>query len=128
MGDDAFHYGAFHSATMSWSGAKTGYKGEGKAPPTGGYDDYDNFRHGSANDWAQKQGYAQLPFWQKMLDHTAYDEFWQQQALDKLVAANPSNVPTSGEQGLWDRSEERRDGKKCVSTWRPGWSTEPKKK
>ncbi|SNS38282.1 CocE/NonD family hydrolase [Sphingopyxis indica] len=105
MGDDWFHYGAFRLANIAWIGAQTGYKGEGKAPPTGGYDDYDNFRHGSANDWAQKQGYAQLPFWQKMLDHTAYDEFWQQQALDKLVAANPSNVPTLWEQGLWDQED-----------------------
>lgn len=105
MGDDWFHYGAFRLANIAWIGAQTGYKGEGKAPPTGGYDDYDNFRHGSANDWAQKQGYAQLPFWQKMLKHTAYDEFWQQQALDKLVAANPSNVPTLWEQGLWDQED-----------------------
>lgn len=105
MGDDWFHYGAFRLANIAWIGAQTGYKGEGKAPPTGGYDDYDNFRHGSANDWAKRQGYAQLPFWQKMLDHTAYDEFWQQQALDKLVAANPSNVPTLWEQGLWDQED-----------------------
>ena len=105
MGDDWFHYGAFRLANIAWIGAQTGYKGEGKAPPTGGYDDYDNFRHGSANDWAKKQGYAQLPFWRKMLDHTAYDEFWQQQALDKLVAANPSNVPTLWEQGLWDQED-----------------------
>src|SRR3546814_8303759 len=59
----------------------------------------------SANDWAQKVGYDQLPFWQKMLKHVAYDEFWQQQALDKLVAANPSNVPTLWEQGLWDQED-----------------------
>src|SRR3546814_5792593 len=71
----------------------------------GGYDDYENFRHGSANDWAAKVGYDQLPFWQKMLKHVAYDEFWQQQALDKLVAANPSNVPTLWEQGLWDQED-----------------------
>src|SRR3546814_20144884 len=40
-----------------------------------------------------------------MLKHVAYDEFWQQQALDKLVAANPSNVPTLWEQGLWDQED-----------------------
>src|SRR3546814_6399978 len=71
----------------------------------GGYDDYENFRHGSANDWAAKVGYDQLPFWEKMLKHVAYDEFWQQQVLDKLVAANPSNVPTLWEQGLWDQED-----------------------
>ena len=44
MGDDWFHYGAFRLANIAWLGGQTGYKGEGTAPPTGGYDDYDNFR------------------------------------------------------------------------------------
>ena len=37
--------------------------------------------------------------------HPAYDAFWQGQALDKLVAAHPSNVPTLWEQGLWDQED-----------------------
>lgn len=106
MGDDWFHHGAFRLANIAWIGAQTGYKGEGKAPSTGGYDDYDNFREiGSAGDWAKQSGYDQLPFWQKMLAHPAYDEFWQGQALDKMLAANPSNVPTIWEQGLWDQED-----------------------
>ncbi|WP_447763458.1 CocE/NonD family hydrolase [Sphingopyxis panaciterrae] len=106
MGDDWFHYGAFRLANIAWIGSQTGYKGDGKAPPTGGYDDYDNFRDvGSAGAWAERSGYAQLPYWQKMLAHPAYDEFWQGQALDKLIAANPSNIPTLWEQGLWDHED-----------------------
>jgi putative CocE/NonD family hydrolase len=106
MGDDWFHYGAFRLAYIAWLGSQTGYKGAGKAPPTGGYDDYDNFREvGSAGDWAKKSGYDQLPYWQRMVSHPAYDGFWQGQALDKLLAANPSNVPTIWEQGLWDQED-----------------------
>ncbi len=106
MGDDWFHYGAFRLANIAWLGGQTGYKGAGSAPPTGGYDDYDNFRDiGSAGAWAAKSGYDQLPYWQRMVAHPAYDEFWQGQALDKLVAANPSNVPTIWEQGLWDQED-----------------------
>ncbi|WP_114228336.1 MULTISPECIES: CocE/NonD family hydrolase [Sphingomonas] len=106
MGDDWFHYGAFRLANIGWIGSQTGYKGDGAAPPSGGYDDYDNFRTvGSAGDWAKKSGYDQLPFWQRMVAHPAYDEFWQGQALDKLLAANPSNVPTIWEQGLWDQED-----------------------
>lgn len=106
MGDDWFHYGAFRLANIAWLGGQTGYKGAGKAPPTGGYDDYENFRDvGSAGDWAKKSGYDQLPYWQRMVSHPAYDEFWQGQALDKLIAANPSNVPTIWEQGLWDQED-----------------------
>jgi putative CocE/NonD family hydrolase len=106
MGDDWFHYGAFRLANIAWLGAQTGYRGEGKAPPTGGYDDYDNFREvGSAGDWAKKSGYDQLPYWNRMSMHPAYDEFWSDQALDKLLAKNPSDVPTIWEQGLWDQED-----------------------
>ena len=105
MGDDWFHYGAFRLANIGWIGSQTGYKGAGHAPPSGGYDDYENFRHGSAGDWAKKSGYDQLPFWKRMSQHPAYDAYWQGQALDKLVAANPSDVPTLWEQGLWDQED-----------------------
>ncbi len=106
MGDDWFHYGAFRLANIAWLGGQTGYKAKGTVPPTGGYDDYENFRDvGSAGDWAKKSGYDQLPYWQRMVAHPAYDGFWQGQALDKLLAANPSNVPTIWEQGLWDQED-----------------------
>ncbi|THD37768.1 MAG: CocE/NonD family hydrolase [Sphingomonas sp.] len=105
MGDDWFHYGAFRLANIAWLGAQTGYKGDGKAPPTGGYDDYDNFREGSAGEWAKKSGYDQLPYWNRMSAHPAYDAFWSGQALDTLLAKNPSNVPTIWEQGLWDQED-----------------------
>ena len=106
MGDDWFHYGAFRLANIAWLGAQTGYKGEGKAPSTGGWDDYDNFREiGSAGTWAQRSGYDQLPYWQRMLQHPAYDSFWQGQDLVRLLAAHPSTVPTLWEQGLWDQED-----------------------
>jgi putative CocE/NonD family hydrolase len=106
MGDDWFHNGAFRLANIAWLGSQTGYKGAGTAPPTGGWDDYDNFREiGSAGAWAKKSGYDQLPYWQRMVSHPSYDAFWQGQALDKLIAANPSDVPTVWEQGLWDQED-----------------------
>ncbi|WP_242182570.1 CocE/NonD family hydrolase [Sphingomonas sp. CARO-RG-8B-R24-01] len=105
MGDDWFHYGAFRLPNIGWLGSQTGYKGAGKSPPSGGYDDYDNFRTISAGDWAKKSGYDQLPYWNRMVQHPAYDSFWSGQALDTLLAASPSNVPTLWEQGLWDHED-----------------------
>jgi putative CocE/NonD family hydrolase len=105
MGDDWFHYGAFRLPNIGWLGSQTGYKGAGKSPPSGGYDDYDNFRTISAGDWAKKSGYDQLPYWNRMVQHPAYDSFWSGQALDTLLAATPSNVPTLWEQGLWDHED-----------------------
>ncbi|WP_010162715.1 CocE/NonD family hydrolase [Sphingomonas sp. PAMC 26617] len=105
MGDDWFHYGAFRLPNIGWLGSQTGYKGAGTAPPSGGYDDYDNFRTISAGDWAKRSGYDQLPYWNRMVQHPAYDGFWSGQALDTLLAASPSNVPTLWEQGLWDHED-----------------------
>ncbi len=106
MGDDWFHYGAFRLANIGWIASQTGYKGAGKEPPSGIYDDYDQFREvGSAGDWAKKSGFDQLPAWQRMIDHAAYDAWWQGQALDKLITVNPNDVPTIWEQGLWDQED-----------------------
>ncbi|OYY88633.1 MAG: glutaryl-7-ACA acylase [Sphingomonas sp. 28-66-16] len=106
MGDDWFHYGAFRLANIGWIASQTGYKGKGSDPATGVYDNYDEFRRiGGAAEWAKASGFDQLPAWQKMLAHPAYEAFWQGQALDKLVAANPSNIPTIWEQGLWDQED-----------------------
>ncbi|MES2445407.1 MAG: CocE/NonD family hydrolase [Pseudomonadota bacterium] len=106
MGDDWFHYGAFRLVNIGWLGAQTGFKGAGDEPPSGIYDDYEQFRRvGSAGDWAKRSGFDQLPFWRRISEHPAYDGFWQGQALDKLVAANPSNVPTIWLQGLWDQED-----------------------
>lgn len=114
MGDDWFHYGAFRLANIGWVGSQTGYKGAGEDPATGIYDNYEEFRRlGGANEWAKKSGFDQLPAWQKMVAHPSYDAFWQGQALDKLLAANPSNIPTLWEQGLWDQE----DIYGAITTW-----------
>ena len=114
MGDDWFHYGAFRLANIGWLGSQTGFKGAGTQPVSGIYDDYEQFRRvGSAGAWAEQSGYAKLPYWQRMVAHPAYDGFWQGQALDKLIAANPSNVPTMWEQGLFDQE----DMYGAITTW-----------
>ena len=114
MGDDWFHYGAFRLANIVWLGSQTGFKGAGTQPVSGIYDDYEQFRRvGSAGAWAEQSGYAKLPYWQRMVAHPAYDGFWQGQALDKLIAANPSNVPTMWEQGLFDQE----DMYGAITTW-----------
>jgi len=106
MGDDWFHYGAFREINLDYFTEQTTARGGGSAIPREGYDDYTNFlRIGSAGDFAQYGGLDQLPFWQKVHEHPAYDAFWQGQALDKAVAAVPLTVPTMWLQGLWDQED-----------------------
>jgi hypothetical protein len=106
MGDDWFHYGAFRMPNLDYIAAQTEQKAAGEDVPRGALDDYETFmKAGSAGDYAKAQGFDQLGWWTKMAAHPAYDAFWQGQALDRQVAAHPSNVPTLWEQGLWDHED-----------------------
>ena len=74
--------------------------------PRPGDDDYKTFLDAvTAGNWAVVHGFKQLPWWNRLSAHPAYDTFWQLQALDKLVAAKPANVPTVWLQGLWDQED-----------------------
>lgn len=106
MGDDWFHYGAFRQSNFDYVSEQTIEKGGSKAVPRAAYDDFTTFlRAGSAGNYAREHGLGQLPWDDKMMDHPAYDAFWQGQALDKLVAERPSQVPTMWLQGLWDQED-----------------------
>jgi hypothetical protein len=106
MGDDWFHYGALRQNDFDYFASQTIQKGAGKSVPRETYDDYEEFRRaGSAGAYVREHGLNQLPFAEKLIEHPAYDSFWQDQALDKLVAARPSQVPTMWIQGLWDQED-----------------------
>ena len=105
-GDDWFHYGAFRQPNLDYFIGQTSARGEGKDIPREAYDDYTNFlTAGSAGNFARRGGLEQLPFWQKIHGNPAYDAFWQQQALDKIMAKVPLKVPVMWEQGLWDQED-----------------------
>ncbi len=106
MGDDWFHYGAFRQSNFDYFSYQTTKKDEGQEVVRDAWDDYEAFRRfGSAGDYARAHGLDQLPFVLRVMEHPAYDYFWQEQALDKLLAARPSNVPTMWIQGLWDQED-----------------------
>ena len=106
MGDDWFHFGAYRQTNFDYFTGQTAAGGAGDSVPRPGYDDYETFRRaGSAGDYARAAGLDQLPFWRKILEHPAYDAFWQGQALDKTMAAQPLKVPTMWIQGLWDQED-----------------------
>jgi putative CocE/NonD family hydrolase len=106
MGDDWFHYGAFRQNNLDYTFMQTAQKGAGDDIQRDAYDDYEAFRRaGSAGAYAHAHGLAQLPWAERMMEHPAYDAFWQGQALDKLVAERPSSVPTMWIQGLWDQED-----------------------
>jgi len=106
MGDDWFHFGAFRQTNFDYFTGQTTARSAGETVPREGYDDYENFRGaGSAGDFAKAAGLDALPFWRKVADHPAYDDFWRDQALDSVMAAQPLTVPTMWIQGLWDQED-----------------------
>jgi uncharacterized protein len=106
MGDDWFHYGAFRQTNLDYFNEQTTVRGEARAIVRESYDDYENFRRaGSAGDFAKAAGFDQLPWWKKVAEHPAYDAFWQEQALDSILAKQPLIVPTIWLQGLWDQED-----------------------
>jgi putative CocE/NonD family hydrolase len=114
MGDDWFHYGAFRQTNLDYFTGQMSQTGKGEPVARWGYDDYENFLDaGSAGAYAEAHGMDQLPFWHRMAAHPAYDAFWQSQALDQLVTAKASSVPTMWLQGLWDQE----DMYGAVHTW-----------
>jgi putative CocE/NonD family hydrolase len=105
-GDDWFHNGAFRNVNLDYFTGQTEQRGEGKPAPRTGYDDYTNLLSaGSTGDFARAAGMEQLPFWKKITEHPAYDEFWQDQAVDKLLAKQPLSVPTLMVASLWDQED-----------------------
>ena len=105
-GDDWFHNGAFRNTNLDYIAGQNTARGAGERIVTGTYDDYDAFlRAGSTFDFAHLYGVDRLNFAKKIFEHPAYDGFWQEQALDRILARKPLSVPTMTVVGRWDQED-----------------------
>jgi putative CocE/NonD family hydrolase len=105
-GDDWFHNGAFRQINLSYIMEQVVTRRNEARWFTSHYDDYDTFmRAGSAGELARRRGVEQSGFWRKVVAHPAYDEFWQSQAVDKILARQPVTVPTLLVHSLWDAED-----------------------
>jgi putative CocE/NonD family hydrolase len=104
--DDWFHNGAFRQEMISYIYGQTATTKSDEDWFSGGYDDYTTFlRHGSAGAYADAMGMEQLPFWVRLTQHPAYDEYWQGQAVDRILAKTPLTVPTLLVGSEWDQED-----------------------
>ncbi len=95
MGDDWFHNGAFREQNMSYIYEQEATRKNDEKWWSGHFDDYDFFMSaGSAGEVGRQHGMEQIGFWNKLLAHPTYDSWWQQQAMDKILAAQPLKVPS----------------------------------
>ncbi|MCW8808566.1 MAG: CocE/NonD family hydrolase [Rhodanobacter sp.] len=106
MGDDWFHNGAFRQQNMSYIYEQIASRDNSTKWWTNYHDEYDLFMQaGSAGELGKQYGMEQLGFWNKVLAHPAYDSFWRDQAVDKLLATLPLKVPVMLVHSLWDQED-----------------------
>ena len=105
-GDDWFHNGAFRQEMISYVYGQTADKKSDEEWFAGGYDDYNTYlRYGTAGAYGRAMGMNQLPFWVRLAQHPAYDEYWQSQAVDRILARAPLTIPTLFVGSQWDQED-----------------------
>jgi putative CocE/NonD family hydrolase len=106
MGDDWFHNGAFRQQMMPYIHDQEATRASAIKWWSNHYDDYDMYiQAGSAGELGRRHGLEQVGFWQKLLEHPGYDAFWKEQAVDRILAAQPLNVPVMLVHSLWDQED-----------------------
>jgi len=105
-GDDWFHNGAFREQNMPYIYEQEATRDNTALWWTNHFDDYDVYMEaGSAGELGRRHGLEQVGFWRKLLEHPSYDAWWQQQAMDKILAAQPLKVPVMLVDSLWDQED-----------------------
>jgi len=105
-GDDLFHHGAFRETYLDWVYSLVSDKSSALPWPEPRHDAYQTWlQAGSAGAAASAQGMDQLPYWQRITQHPAYGAYWQDQAVDQLLATQPLTVPTLMIHSQWDQED-----------------------
>jgi putative CocE/NonD family hydrolase len=105
-GDDWFHNGAFRQQTMPYIYGQEATRASEIKWWTTQFDDYNTYMAaGSAGELGRRRGMEQIGFWQKILAHPSYDAFWSDQAVDRVLAAQPLKVPVMVVHSLWDQED-----------------------
>jgi len=106
MGDDWFHNGAFRQQNLPYIYEQQATRNNEAKWWRGHLDDYDVYMEfGSAGELGQRHGMEQIGFWRKLLAHPSYDAFWRDQAVDRVLAAQPLKVPVMLVHSLWDQED-----------------------
>ncbi|MBV8268683.1 MAG: CocE/NonD family hydrolase [Planctomycetaceae bacterium] len=106
IGDDWFHNGAFRQINVNWIYDQVATRKSEAKWWTSHHDVYDMYMQaGSAGELGRRRGLDRLGFWRKLTEHPAYDAFWREQAVDKLLAERPLKVPVMLVHSLWDQED-----------------------
>src|SRR5262245_31903576 len=105
-GDDWFHNGAFRQVNLSYIYDQEATRKSDVNWPTSHFDEYETYLEaGSAGEMGRRFGLDQVGFWKKLVAHPAYDAFWRDQAVDRVLAQRPLKVPVMIVHSLWDQED-----------------------
>ncbi len=106
IGDDWFHYGAFRLVSLPYIYSQESTRGSDFGWWPRFSDEYvEGLEAVSTAALGRSRGLEQVGFWRKILEHPNYDSFWRDQAMDKILAAQPLKVPVMLIHGLWDQED-----------------------
>ncbi len=115
IGDDWFHNGAFRQLNLNYIYEQEATRANDLKWWNDHFDDYDAFLEaGSADALAKSRGLEQVGFYNKLVAHPNYDNFWKEQAMDKLLSAQKLTVPTMLVHSLWDQE----DSYGAIAVWK----------
>ena len=106
MGDDFYRHGALRVVMLDYMHRQTSTKNASQRIGWGCYDSYTEVLE-APNIWelGRKVGADTLPAWRRILAHAAYDEYWQDQAMDKQLSRAPRRVPVLTVHSLFDQED-----------------------
>jgi putative CocE/NonD family hydrolase len=105
-GDDWFHNGAFRQMNMPYLWEQVVTRDNSSSWTSNYADDYDQYMQaGSAGELGRQHGLDQVGTWRKVVAHPAYDSFWSEQAMDRVLAREPLKVPMMIVASQWDQED-----------------------
>ena len=105
-GDDWFHNGAFRQMNMPYVWEQVVTRDNSSLWTSNYADDYDQYMNaGSAGELGRQHGLEQVGTWRKVVAHPAYDSFWSEQAMDRVLAKEPLKVPMMLVASQWDQED-----------------------
>jgi uncharacterized protein len=106
LGDDFYRHGAFRTVMLEYVYRQTATRNASQGIAWGYHDFYAAvLEAGSIGELGRKYGADRLPAWNRLLEHAAYDEYWQDQAVHALLAKAPRKVPVLTVHSLFDQED-----------------------
>ncbi len=105
-GDDRFHNGAFRQIELPYLWRNIATRDSSSTLPQNDADLYSSYLEaGSAGAVADANNMDRIGYWRKILEHPAYDSYWQARAVDRQLGARPLTVPVMLVHALWDQED-----------------------